>query len=163
MKTVRLMGNYLPQADRILLKIMIAPDETWQLILTRRLTRALMHHMKTHVFEAPKKEVSKKKTSKKAAPQPEKKVGQSDQPDLKNKPQFVTKIMMNTRDEKPVIYFVMHEGVKLSIGLNDSLTKALSQVLDKLQAKAEWGLIQNTASKKVIPSPQGIKDKRKLH
>jgi hypothetical protein len=157
----KINGSYLPEVDRMILKITLENDglkkDQFQLILTRRIVKSMMQAFKTKIHENPfvakRKKINETKNEKDPA-----EISQVFGPHLvksfslsKTQSGFLMRLNLN-KDQN----FQMHCAPKI--------LELLLNLFMKLQEKASWDLNNILISKKQTQVKRVLKPaKRTLH
>lgn len=158
----KINGAYLPRQDRILLKIAIEKNEEknhYQLLLTRRLVKALMQSFKKIVQE--KSSVTEAKKTAGSKPQ---KIPQDAFREFG--PHLVMNFMLkkNHQQNLSFILSLIFDNKKLfNITCSKQIIRSLFDLFFKLQEKAEWNLEDILKPKKIVKSKSRPPIKRTLH
>lgn len=158
----KINGTYLPEADRVLLKIMVENDnlgkDQFQFIFTRRIVKSMIQAFKLRVHE----NALTAKEGKNSGSKIEKKTSEISQvfgPHLvknfslnKTQSNFLLSLNLNNKDQK----FQMHCAPKILV--------LLFNLFIKLQEKASWDLNNIVTSKKRTRTKKVLNPlKRTLH
>lgn len=157
----KINGSYLPEADRMVLKITVENDDLkkdqFQFILTRRIVKSMMQAFQTKIFES------------KFAPEKEKISGSKNEKNpLEISQVFGPHLVKNFSLSKTQSSFLMrlnlNKDQKFQMHCAPQILALLFNLFVKLQEKASWDLNNILASKKPGQMKKVLKPvKRTLH
>lgn len=166
-------GNYLPEPDRVLLKISTLDDNEYPFLLTRRITALLIDEFQRNTAHAPhphdlkfstgdlhalRQEIQAQQTDFNA-----KYVGAKGRP-LGKMPYLITSLKLtHNKKMQSILRFSLRGHESVSFFVNPQLMRIALQFLNNIQIKAVWNLEMapiETFSSDAVLSPS---QKSKLH
>jgi hypothetical protein len=148
-------GQYLPDPDRILLKISTEQGEEYRFYITRRIAQLMLEHhqekslalvaqstspnVKNEVL-AFKQDIVRQNTNWKQAFEPSKQLPLGEKPKLVIAVKYGFKEQAN--DKLVVMRLTFRDNSALTVNLTQSSLTALQLLIEQLQTQAQWGLLE---------------------
>jgi hypothetical protein len=156
-------GQYLPDLDRILLKISTEQGDEYRFYITRRIAQLMLEHQQekslalvakstslnaTNEVLAFKQDIVRQNTNWKQAFEPSKQLPLGEKPKLVYAVKYAVK--QQAKATQVIMSLTFRDNSALSVNLTQSSLTALQLLIEQLQTQAKWGLLSLASSDPVV-------------
>lgn len=141
----KINGQYLTQADRILIQLFFSEGNPLRFMLTRRVTTFLLQEFDLVIEKLliAERNITSKSPQKK--PSNQKAFKPNEDITIKLVVDMAMKSSSTSGEWKGTLTFIFSDKTKLNLNLNQNLIKKIYSLIQSLEAKALWGISNQSA------------------